>query len=234
VLADAPGRTPVPLEEVMATTGYKGEGTFVISAGNPKASTQMVCGHFTFADSVEHPLLNALPALIHLTDADRTCRPILDDILSLVVRRMFEDSPGQAASVSRLSEVLYIETLLACADRTPELKGVLSAVSDRQIGRALSLIHHHIEQNWSVASLASEAGMSRSRFAERFRELMGVSPKEYITNWRLQRAHMLLSEPRASVKETAHKVGYRSSAAFSRAFSHKFGRPPGARKKNIG
>jgi len=234
VLADAANRIPASLETVMATAGYSGAGTFVVGTGDPTASTQLVCGHFTFAEGIEHPLLRSLPTIIHLTAGDRANRPLLDDILRLITRRMFNETPGQAASVSRLSEVLYIEALLACADYDPELKLMLSAVTDRQIGRALSLIHHQIGRDWTVGTLASEAGMSRSRFAERFRELVGTSPIEYISNWRLQRAQLLLSEPRASVKEIAYKIGYKSPAAFSRAFSRKFGRPPATQKIKTG
>jgi AraC-like DNA-binding protein len=234
VLADAAGRTATQLEEVVAASGYTGEGAFVVGAGDPTASTQMVCGHFTFADGADHPLLRALPPALHVTAADRARRPMLDGILRLVVRRMFEDAPGTAASVSRLSEVLYIETLLAGIDRAPDLKRLLSAVHDPQIGHALSLIHHRLEHDWTVDSLAAEVGMSRSRFAERFRELVGQGPMHYLTDWRLQRARALLDESRASVKEVAHRTGYRSSTAFSRAFSQKFGRSPKAGKGRAG
>lgn len=230
VLADAAGRTVVPMEDIMAATGYTGEGAFVIGSGDPTASTQMVCGHFTFADGADHPLLHALPTTLHLTAADRARQPLLDDVLRLVVRRIFQDTPGTAASISRLSEVLYIEVLRAGIDRVPELERMFSAVYDPQIGRALSVIHHRLDQDWTVDSLASQVGMSRSRFAERFRELVGSGPMGYLTDWRLQRARALLGQSRASVKDVAHRTGYRSPAAFSRAYAQKFGHSPKARK----
>lgn len=226
VLADAAGRRPTQLEEVMAATGYSGEGAFVVGSGDPTASTQIVCGHLTFADGADHPLLRALPPALQVPAADRARLPMLDGIVRLLVHRMTEEAPGAAASVSRLSEVLYIEVLRAAIDRAPGLKRMLSAVSDPQIGQALSLIHHRIEHGWTVKSLAAEVGMSRSRFAERFRELVGSGPLGYLADWRLQRARALLNEPRASVKAVAQRVGYGSRAAFSRAFSQKFGRPP--------
>lgn len=232
VLADAAGRTPAPLEQVMATVGYTGEGAFVVGAGDPTASTQMICGHFSFADGADHPLLRALPPVLRVTATDRARLPILDDVLRLIVRRMFEDAPGTAASVSRLSEVLYIETLRAGIERAPDLKRLLSAVYDPQIGKALSLIHHKLEQSWTVESLASEVGMSRSRFAERFRDLVGAGPMSYLTDWRLQRALALLNANRNSVQEVAHRTGYQSPAAFRRAFTQKFGRSPKATRTN--
>lgn len=234
VLADAVARTPTPLEQVIAAAGYTGEGAFVVGSGDPTASTQMICGHFNFAEGADHPLLRALPATLHITAADRARRPMLDDILRLVARRMFDDAPGTSASVSRLSEVLYIEILNAGLAKAPELHHLFSAVYDPQIGRALSLIHRRIDQQWTVDSLASEVGMSRSRFAERFRGLVGSGPMSYLTDWRLQRARSYLSEHRASVKEAAYKVGYQSPAAFSRAFVQKFGRTPKSGKHLAG
>ena len=226
VLSDVAGRDAVPLENIVANTGYTGEGTFIIGSGDPTASTQLVCGHFTFAEGADHPLLHVLPKTLHLTAEDRARQPILDDVLRLVVRRIFQDTPGTSASISRLSEVLYIEVLRAGIDRAPELQRIFSAVNDPQIGKALSLIHQRLDHDWTVDSLASEIGMSRSRFAERFRELVGSGPMGYLTDWRLQKARLLLGQPRTSVKEVAYLMGYRSPTAFSRAYAQKFGHPP--------
>jgi AraC-like DNA-binding protein len=226
ILSDTFGRDAIPLEDVVANTGYTGEGTFVVGSGDPTASTQMICGHFTFAEGADHPLLHALPKTLHLTAADRARQPILDDVLRLLVRRIFQNSPGMFASISRLSEVLYIEALRVGIDRSPELQRIFSAVYDPQIGEALSVMHHRFNHDWTVDSLASEVGMSRSRFAERFRELIGSGPKEYLTDWRLQKARLLFGHSRVSVKEAAYLTGYRSPAAFSRAYAKKFGYPP--------
>lgn len=230
-LAHRPDAEGAALEEVLARAGYDGSGTLVLGDGDPNAATRLVCGHFTFADGADHPLLRAVPPALHVTAADRGARPILDDVLRLIVRRMFEDKSGAFATVSRLSEVLYIELLRAGIDRAPELKRMMSAVYDPQIGRALSAIHHRLDQDWTVDSLASEVGMSRSRFADRFRELVGTGPMSYLTEWRMQRALALLREPNASVQQVAAQTGYRSAAAFSRAFSAKFGRSPKADRR---
>lgn len=226
VLSDAPGRMAVKLDDALMASGYNGQGAFVYGSGDKAASIQLICGHFSFADGSDHPLLRALPPLLHVTTDDRARRPMLDDLLRLLVRRVLHDRSGAAASVSRLSEVLYIETLLAAVDRAEELKRLLSAVYDEQIGRALSLIHHRLDHEWTVESLAAEIGMSRTRFAERFRELVGVGPMSYLTDWRLQRALALLNETRLSVDEVAFRTGYHSRAVFTRAFSQKFGHAP--------
>ena len=231
VLADAAGRTARTLEDVITSSGFTGDGAFVVGSGNAAASIQLVCGHFTFADGADRPMLRALPPFLHVTTADRARWPMLDDVLDLMARRVFEEAPGTAASVTRLSEVIYIETLRVAIDRAPEVERLFSAVYDPHVGRALSLIHHRFGDDWTVDNLAAEVGMSRSRFAERFRELVGSAPMSYLADWRLQRARALLNESRATVQEIAHLTGYKSADAFSRAFSQRFGRSPTSYRK---
>ncbi len=215
-----------PLADVMSLAGFTGSEPFVVGSGDSGKSCQMICGHFTFTQGADHPLLRSLPELLHVTAADRVMRPMLDEVLRLIVRRIFEGSPGVTASVSRLSEVLFIEIMRAGIAREPEIARLLSAVYDPQIGKSLSLIHDDVAKAWTVESLAAGVGMSRSRFAERFRELVGMGPMAYIADWRLQRALNLLTKSNLPIKTVAHKIGYRSAAAFTRAFSEHFGRSP--------
>jgi AraC family transcriptional activator of mtrCDE len=226
VLADAAGREPIGLEEVIRSSGFAGQGALVFGSADPEASTQMMCGHFAFADGADHPLLRSLPPALHITAADRSSRPMFNDVLHLLERRVFDEGPGSIATVSRLSEVLYIEAIHAGVNRAPELKRMLSAIYDPNIGKALALIHHKLERDWTLESLAIEVGMSRSRFAESFREFVGETPMRYLSDWRLQRARALLREPRASVQDVAHKTGFHSATSFSRAFHQKFGWSP--------
>ena len=226
VLADAAGRTPAPLEQIMERTGFTGRGAFVVGSGDPRASTQMVCGHLNFAHGADHPLLRALPDLVIMRPADRAQHPLLDEALRLVARRAFMDELGAAASIARLSEVFFIEAIRASIPHNVGLAGIMAAMSDPRIGRALDRIHTLPGASWTVETLASEAAMSRSRFAERFTELLGIAPMTYLSEWRLQKALARLSETDASVKEVAAEVGYQSTAAFTRAFAQRFGQPP--------
>ena len=226
VLADAAGRLPSTLEDVVRASGFTGRGAFVVGRGDPGASTQMVCGHLSFTTGADHPLLRALPEVIALKPADRALHPLLDETLRLVVRRAFDEGLGAAASIARLSEVFFIEAVRASVARHPELARIMGAMSDIHVGRALERIHAAPGEAWTVESLASEAGMSRSRFAERFTEMLGTAPMAYVTEWRLQRALARLVESEASVKAIASEAGYQSAAAFTRAFSQRFGHPP--------
>lgn len=226
LVTSSPEIDAVPLEDLLTAAGFSGSGPFVIGSGPSDESCQMVCGHFTFADGADHPMLRAVPNLLHIPAADRAEKPMLNEIVQLIVRRAFEDEPGAHAAVSRLSEILYIELMRAGIAQAPDISRLMSAVYDPKIGRALMLIHGDIASHWTVDKLARAVGMSRSRFANQFRELVGSGPMNYVADWRLQRARQLLSEPGASIKAIAPLVGYTSSAAFTRAFTAHFGRSP--------
>ena len=134
--------------------------------------------------------------------------------------------------MSRLADVLFIQIVrghLATLD--PEASGWLSALGDAQIGAALGLIHESPESAWTVQSLASSAGMSRSAFASRFTRLVGEPPLHYLTRWRMQKAQSLLRDGRASLSDVAARVGYDSEAAFSKAFKRAVGAAPGAYRR---
>lgn len=232
VLADAAGRSAPPLETVLRDTGYDGEGVLVVGNGDARAATKMVCGHFSFRRGADHPILSALPEYILATPALRAKEPWLDEMLRLVVRRAFSDEIGSIASVTRLSEIVFIELLRVGIAQSPDLQSVLEAFQDQQIGRALQFIHAKPATPWTVESLASEAGMSRTRFAQRFSQLMGKGPMAYLSDWRLQKALSLLGDTRHSVQAVANESGYLSPAAFTRAFAGKFGLAPTEYRRN--
>lgn len=227
VLSDGSGRRPEPLDDVLEETGYGGEGLLVWGgelAG--EAETKLICGHFDFAAGADHPLLRAFPDYFHVTGEARARAAWLDEIVRLITRQVFAGTPGVGASVIRLSEALFIEVVRSCADRDPRLRGLIEAMEDPRIGCALSLMHREPERAWSLDRLAREVGMSRSRFAERFNRLVGCAPMSYLLDIRLQAAMNLLSGGGEPIKRIAEKVGYQSAAAFSRAFTQRFGYAP--------
>ncbi|MEZ5893230.1 MAG: AraC family transcriptional regulator [Parvularculaceae bacterium] len=226
ILSDAPANTAPRLETVLADAGYDGSGVLVAGGGDKAAKTQMICGHFSFRDGADHPLLRALPAELVFTASARARAPWLDDILRLLTQRVFAGEPGAAATVTRLSEAAFVELIRNGAGAAPEMAAILAAMSDRQIGRTIALMHARPGDIWTVESLAQEAGMSRSRYAEKFRTLIGMSPLAYLSEWRLQKALALLDEGKCSVQRAAAATGYLSPAAFTRAFAAKFGAPP--------
>ncbi len=233
IIADSAGRDAPPLETVLADAGYDGGGVLALGDGDPHATTQLVCGHFTFRDGADHPLLRALPESLITTAAERVREPWLDETLRLITRRVFAETPGSTAAVTRLSEAVFIELMRIGVNQSPQMASIFAALNDQQIGRTLSLMHERPSEHWTVQKLAGEAGMSRSRYAEKFRRLIDMGPMAYLSEWRLQKALALLDDSRCSVQQAAAKTGYQSPAAFTRAFSAKFGSSPTQYRRNL-
>jgi transcriptional regulator GlxA family with amidase domain len=144
-------------------------------------------------------------------------------------------SAGEQATINQLVKVLLLETLRTYArdqyGTTERAVDWLRAALDPEIGGALSLIHSQPEQPWTVQSLAGQIHMSRSAFAERFRQLVGDSPLQYLTKCRMQKAGRMLRETELGVKEIASLAGYESVTSFSSAFKRQTGASPAAFRK---
>jgi AraC-like DNA-binding protein len=135
---------------------------------------------------------------------------------------------SSAATRSGRSEVLFVETLRRYINALPSDQiGWLAGARDPLIGQALALLHKEPADPWTVSNLARRTGLSRTRFAERFRHFLGESPMAYLAQWRLKLGAEILQSSEESVAEVAMAVGYGSEAAFNRAFKREFDCPPG-------
>jgi AraC-like DNA-binding protein len=109
--------------------------------------------------------------------------------------------------------------------------GWLAAIADRHLARALEAMHAAPAQDWTVESLARTASMSRSGFAARFKAVVGLSPLDYLTQWRVYCATRLLLQGDAALSDISRQVGYESVAAFNRVFRRETATTPGAFRK---
>jgi AraC-like DNA-binding protein len=135
---------------------------------------------------------------------------------------------GAETVLTRLAELMFIEGGRRYLDELPaEQAGWLAGLRDEVVGRALALLHARPGDPWTLAELARQAASSRSKLAERFAELVGQPPMQYLTRWRMQVAANLLTQGSAKVSSIARDVGYDSEAAFSRAFKKATGSAPG-------
>jgi transcriptional regulator GlxA family with amidase domain len=147
--------------------------------------------------------------------------------LGLIAAETIEPRPGGEAVVTRLADILVIQTIRAWIETDPGAQvGWLGALRDERIGRALTLVHADPAREWTVASLAREVAMSRSAFAARFTELVGVPVLRYLTEWRMQLAQSRLEVESTTVAAVAAELGYGSEAAFARAFKRVSGVAP--------
>jgi AraC-like DNA-binding protein len=205
----------------------------ILRHGGEGALTRLVCGAVRFDHPAARNLVTALPDVIRI-EADGVEGDWMQGTLALMAAETKDLRPGGEAVITRLSDVLVIQAIRAWIERDPTAQtGWLGALRDPQIGRALALIHGDPARAWTVASLADELAMSRSSFAARFSELVGEPVIQYVTRWRMQVAASSLQEEGATVAELASRLGYRSEAAFARAFKRVVGVAPGAVKRGV-
>jgi AraC-like DNA-binding protein len=196
----------------------------------------LICGAVRFAGHAAHPLLALLPDVLVLRSAEEPGDQWLSATLALLGAEAHTPRPGGAAVLTRLVDILVIQTLRAWLDRVADrTSGWLGALGDPEIGQALAWIHRRAEEPWTVGSLAAAVHLSRSVFSERFTRLVGMPPRQYLAQWRMHLASSWIGEERVSLGEAACRLGYSSEAAFSRAFRRHHGLPPGAfRRGSVG
>jgi AraC-like DNA-binding protein len=204
----------------------------ILRHGEGGAPTTLICGAVRFDHPAAHNLVQILPSTIHVELASSPQASWLQSTLALMAAEARELRPGGEAVITRLGDILVIQAIRSWIDTDPAAHtGWLGALQDPQIGRAISLIHRDPARPWTVAKLAHELAMSRSAFAARFSELVGEPVMQYVTRWRMHVALSALKDQGATVAELAHRLGYRSEAAFARAFKRVLGIPPGAVKR---
>ncbi len=228
-LVDAPEGVALPAEEILQGQNLDHYGP--VTYGGRGLPATVLCGYFQFDHDHPHPLVAALPPLIHIRSADSYDFAWLQTALNFMIHETRTAKPGAEAVVNRLAEVLFVQMVRAYIAQSEAPLGMLAAIADRQIGSALQLMHQAPQQPWTLAGLAQQVGMSRSAFAARFNQLVGHTPMQYLTLWRMQKARELLSETRLSTAEIAEQVGYRSDAAFGKVFKKAVGTGPGAYRR---
>ncbi|MBE0578443.1 AraC family transcriptional regulator [Devosia sp.] len=204
----------------------------IMRHGGGGEMTRATSGVVQFDHVAARRLVSLLPPVLRLDAWNDDGGHWLQSTLGLIAREASAMRPGGETVMTRLADVLVIQAIRTWLDEAPEANlGWLAALRHRQVGRALALIHRRPEQDWSIAELAGEAGMSRSAFSARFTELVGQPAAQYLSQWRLHLARAQLLETRESVGTVARRAGYQSEAAFGRAFKQFFGIPPGGVRK---
>ena len=200
----------------------------ILRHGGGGIATTLVCG----AVRLEHPaarhLIRALPPSI-LVGAEAPGAEWIQSTLRLLAAEARHPRPGGEAVITRLADIIVIQAIRSWLETDPGARtGWLGAMRDPQIGRAIALVHDDPARDWTVAALAQELAMSRSAFAARFTQVVGEPAMQYVTTWRMHLALAALQEGDATVAQLADRLGYRSEAAFARAFKRVIGMPPGA------
>lgn len=191
-----------------------------------KVDTVLFGGRFTFQDSRFSMLIGSLPQIIHIK-AGTAANSIIPWILERLMAEGNSDLPGSALIANHLVRILLVEVIrLELSSVELPGNGLLAALLDKKIGKALRLVHQQPNHDWTLSQLTTEAGMSRTAFTVLFKKLVGVSPLDYVLRWKMQLAAETLRDREKSVSEVAYSLGYESESSFSRAFKRVMGTPP--------
>ena len=185
----------------------------------------LVGAHYAFSAMQAVMLLDLLPSIVHLRNA-------ADNVaLCWTLQRMTEEllhpQPGGIVVAHSLARMMFVQALRAhIEDSARKDLGGLSALSDVQMGKAITSMHNEPAFAWTVESLAQRVGMSRAAFARKFKDTARQSPIEYLTRWRMLLAEDKMTNTTDSVSEIARSLGYESASAFTKVFRKSTGYSP--------
>jgi AraC-like DNA-binding protein len=186
------------------------------------AGANVVCATVQFGGGGGNPITDSLPPVVLVTLSEMSG---VDAILALMFDEAFSDQCGRQAMLDRLCEVLMIRLLRHCIDKGLTQGGTLAGLADPRLAKALIAMQEQPAFEWTLKSMADLAGMSRARFAVRFRLVTGETPADYLASWRIMTAQRLLKRGQ-QLKTVASDVGYASASALARAFVRKLGCTP--------
>ncbi len=197
-----------------------------IGFGGGGSPTTLLLGRFEIDRREVEPILHVLPGFLHLKlDARRAHS--FQSILDLLALETEQPGLASEAVIGRLCEILFIHTIRAHAQTLAvNSGGWLAGLADAQLGSTLTALHNNLGWDWTVESMASHAAMSRSGFAARFKHVVGQSPLDYLRQWRMHRAGLLMRRKGSNIAQIARVVGYKSESAFTKVFKKTVGTTP--------
>ena len=200
-----------------------------LAYGGGGARTKLICGYLACDARLAKMLLGGLPRLVRVNVRGSNAGVWLEASVRYALAEARSPRPGGEGVLAKLAEVLVIEVLrLYANEQREERTGWLAGVGDRVVGAALNALHAKPAHAWTLEELARAGNSSRSVLAERFQQMVGSSPMQYLTQWRMMLAANLLARSNAPLARIAEDVGYQTDTAFSRAFRREFGAPPAA------
>jgi AraC-like DNA-binding protein len=228
MLSSSPGMRADPANPDVLDAAVAGPlPVFVNYGAEGPVAAKFVCGFLACDARPFNPLLENLPAVIKASNAKDGGEGWLSQFIRAAVVESANKRAGGEGILAKLSELMFIEVVRRHLESLPpDQAGWLAGLRDSFVGKSLSLMHARPAHDWTIEELAKQVGLSRSVFAERFTDLVGTPPLQYLAKWRMQIALGILDGSNANVASIAARVGYESEAAFSRAFKKMMGVPP--------
>lgn len=203
-----------------------------LDLGGGGEKTIMLCGAIRFSGGFARRVVAMMPDIVQIKAGQAEYMDTLGGSLRLLAAEAGSQRIGTHSIVTRLADIVLIQAIRAWIEQQQtEETGWLAAIREARIGKAMRAVHKHPEQAWTLETLAAEAGMSRTAFAEKFRKMVGDTPLQYLTRWRMQLASDMLAQSDAPLIAIAENLAYQSEAAFSRAFKRHYGCAPGQARK---
>ena len=200
--------------------------SLLLSPARPTHVTRFIAGSFKFAPANADLISTLMLPIVHVR-SNEIAAGRLGTLLALLGDEALADRPGRSLALDHLLAVMLIEALRYRSANMGEVgRGLLAGLADPKIGRALRIMHADTKRPWTLAALAREVGMSRSGFASRFAQMVGLPPIEYLANWRMTLAKSALAASEIPMTEIAEMAGYQSVSAFSTAFKRETGYSP--------
>ena len=187
--------------------------------------TAMLCGELEFVTGAGNPIFSALPPyfVVRSEDSSENFRRLA----AMLTETSRDRRWGRQLVQNKLADSLFTMAVCEYVRRAEHPRGLLAALTDARLSRALAAVHERPGEDWTIQSMAQRANMSRTAFAELFAATVGLPPIQYLANWRATEARRLLKNRRFSVATVAEMLGYRSEAAFRRFFKRVEGVGPG-------
>lgn len=194
--------------------------------GHGEVST-LICGAMTFNHPLTLRLLGVLPSILHIPQDKGACSHIIATLSELISDEIQSASPGASGVIAKLADILVITAIRSFLETQPEQANTwFGALNDPRTTKAIELVHGSPSTHWTLEQLAHEVGMSRTSFAVQFKQLVGNSPMEYLTEWRMSLAYTALLNTHDTILAIALDYGYQSESSFSRAFKKVIGCNP--------
>lgn len=183
---------------------------------------ELVCASVEIGSSSSNPIANALPDFVVIPLASSG---MLEHSIKWLFQEAFQEQQARQPMLDRLSEIVIIQLLRYVIEKERSLQGLLRGLTHPQIGKLIQALHQQPEKNWNLEEMAGIAAMSRSKFAQIFKETLDQTPADYLSDWRINIAQIYLDKG-YPVSWVANKVGYENSSVLARVFKKKTGISP--------
>ncbi|TVS27271.1 AraC family transcriptional regulator [Corynebacterium sanguinis] len=228
MLSASPDRTVAPRVDQLPQR-YLSENYSIVNVGCDGSFTRLLCGMVSFDAPDVHNIVQALPPVVSARGMNLNDASSVVKLVGLLADELSADRLGGEAVAVRLADIIVVQIIRKWFYEESSFEpGLIAGLADPAIGRVLHAIHDEPEKPWAIADMVKISAMSRTSFIEKFREVVGVAPAAYVTNWRMEVAKTRLIETNEPIAVVGSSVSYSSESAFSKAFARSVGISPSA------